>query len=122
MEQLLKFLELKSYQEVDRLIRAIQIKKENGRHACSLNNADRCYLLYILILSKAETSYISDFDVLIKYKIEKDMNIDELKKEYLDLYKFIVDNQESGFIITQNRENRITDYLSRMKRKASCQA
>jgi hypothetical protein len=120
MEELLKFLELKSYQEIDRLIMAIQIEKENGRQACNLNNADRCYLLYILILSKANTFYISDFEVLVKYKIEKDMNIDELKKEYSDLYKFIVDNQESGFIIIQNSDNKITDYLSRMKRKASC--
>jgi hypothetical protein len=122
MEELLKFLGLNSYQEVDRLIKAIQLKKENGSHASSLTNADRCYLLYILILSDTNTSYVSDFEVLVQYKIDKDMNIDELKKGYLDLYNFIVDNQDHGFIIIQNPDNKITDYLSRMKRKASCKA
>jgi hypothetical protein len=127
MEQLLKFLELKFYQDVDRMIMAILIEKENGRHTCNLNAADRCYLLYILILSRAETSYIGDNDVLIKYKIEKDMNIDELKKGYSDLYQFLIDNQESGFIIKQNPDNKminqnIINYLSRMIKKASCKA
>ncbi len=122
MEELLKFLNLNSYQEVDRLIKAIQIKTENGNHTCNLNNADRCYLLYILILSNVQTSYITDFEVLIEYKLDKHMNIDGLKKGYLDLYNFIVNNQESGFIIIQNPDNKITDYLSKMKRKASCLA
>jgi hypothetical protein len=122
MEELLKFLNLNSYQEVDRLIKAIQIKKENGNHTSILNNADRCYLLYILILSNAKTSYISDLEVLVEYELDKHMNIDVLKKDYLYLYNFIVNNQECGFIIIQNPDNKITDYLSRMKRKISCLA
>lgn len=120
MEELLKFLGFKYYQDIDNIIKAIQVEKENGYHASNLNSADRCYLIYILILSNAKTSYKSEFKVLIEYKIDKNLNIDELKKDYLDLYNFIIDNEEKGFVIIENPDNKITDFLSRMKRKTSC--
>jgi hypothetical protein len=123
MEELLKSLGIKSFQEVEDIIRSVHLPRESGQYLKSIVPLPQiCQLLYLMVTRDIEIVDVSITTVLVKHTFHKEDGFDLIREHNPELYELLNKSRETGFHILISQKQNILEYITKMKEEKSCLA